>query len=219
MLLSAGIGITPSVAMLRALVANGSQRIISVIHIARTRASAALWDEMLTLTGKLINGDAQLWSTVGLEGAEHTRPDLPSIAKRAASSGATVVLCGPDLFMRAAQHAFSNAGLPETSIQSEAFVSPGVMADLHPPSVAGPFKVKFKTSNIVVEWTEADGTLLDLAEANGIVAPSHCRAGLCGTCRATVLSGRTESLVGASTNEGTVLTCCAAPLGPLEIDL
>ncbi|WP_107497009.1 2Fe-2S iron-sulfur cluster-binding protein [Thalassobius sp. I31.1] len=219
MLLSAGIGITPSIAMLRALVAGGSQRIINVVHIARTFASTALWDEMESLTGKLINGDAQLWTTAGPEGEEQSLPDLALIAKHVASLDATVVMCGPDGFMKAAQQAFSNAGVPAASIQSEAFISPDVVVELRPPIGTGPFKVKFKTSNIVAEWTSADGTLLDLAEANGIVAPSHCRAGLCGTCRATVLSGRTESLVGASTDVGTVLTCCAAPLGPLEIDL
>ena len=219
MLLSAGIGITPSVAMLHTLVASGSSRKIDVVHITRTRNSAALWDEMHRLSRKLINSHAQLWTTATPEGDEHGPPDLALVARRAAASDATVVMCGPDGFMKAARQAFSSAGVPDASVVSEAFISPDIVTDLRSPTAKGPFQVKFKTSGIVAEWTAADGTLLDFAEANGIIAPSHCRAGLCGTCRATVHSGSTESLIGASTNEGSVLTGCTAPLGPLEIDL
>ena len=219
MLLSAGIGITPSIAMLRALVSTGSSRNIDVVHIARASASAALWGEMHALAGKLVNGHAQLWTTATPEGDEHGPPDLTLIARRAAASNAAVVMCGPDGFMKAARLAFSSAGVPEASVVSEAFISPDIATDMHPPTAKGPFQVKFKTAGIVAEWTAADGTLLDLAEANGVIAPSHCRAGLCGTCRTRIHSGSTESLIGASTSEGTVLTCCAAPLGPLEIDL
>lgn len=218
-LLSAGIGITPSVAMLRALVATSSSRKINVVHITSSRSSAALWDEMHRLAGQLSDAHAQLWTTATQEGDEHGRPDLPLLARRAAALGATVVMCGPDGFMKAARQAFSSAGIPDTSVVSEAFISPDVVMDLRPPTAMGPFEVTFKTSGIVTEWTAADGTLLDLAEANAIIARSHCRAGLCGTCRVAVTSGTTENLNGASTDQGTVLTCCATPLGPLEIDL
>ncbi|PVA11035.1 hypothetical protein DC366_04465 [Pelagivirga sediminicola] len=121
--------------------------------------------------------------------------------------------------MTAARQPFATAGVPDASVVSETFISPDIEMDLGAPTATGPFEVKLRASCIVAEWTAKHGTLLDLAEANGIVAPSHCRAGLCGTCRTTVHSGDTESLTGAATHDATILTCCSAPLGPVELDL
>jgi len=58
-------------------------------------------------------------------------------------------------------------------------------------------------------------TLLDAALLNGIDLPHDCRAGVCGTCRVDVVSGRT--LGGDCASAGSVLACQAKLASDLRI--
>jgi len=52
-LLSAGVGITPTVAMLRALVAVGARRRVRVLHVDRNPTSLPLWEEVRAAADRL----------------------------------------------------------------------------------------------------------------------------------------------------------------------
>lgn len=73
LLASAGIGITPSVAALRALVAAGSTRPVVVWHIARDRSDLALWDEALEAIRALPGAQAHLFLTRAGDPTEASR--------------------------------------------------------------------------------------------------------------------------------------------------
>jgi ring-1,2-phenylacetyl-CoA epoxidase subunit PaaE len=68
-----------------------------------------------------------------------------------------------------------------------------------------------------VEFFESDPSTLDAALRAGIELPYSCRAGMCCTCRARVLSGQVRmdknySLEPRDLEAGFVLTCQAHPL-------
>jgi ring-1,2-phenylacetyl-CoA epoxidase subunit PaaE len=68
------------------------------------------------------------------------------------------------------------------------------------------------------------GNILDSARVAGLPAPYACKAGVCATCRARVISGEVEMAAryGLSDGEiaaGYVLTCQSVPKGEgLEVD-
>ena len=216
---TAGIGITPAIAMLRAMEAADDARLIEMTHVVRTRKEAALWPEAERLIALRSGARACLWTSHDDTGDAHGRPDLVAMAARAAEIEAQIALCGPPGFMAAARDALLEAAIPADRIFAEVFTSPDVDVTFREPSETGPLAVRFEASGIDAVWSKTDGTLLDLAERHGVAAPSHCRAGLCGSCRAPLLSGQVETLTGAELSERSALICCSTPLGPIALDL
>lgn len=216
---TAGIGITPAVAMLRDAALAADDRDVAIVHVAHKRSEAALWPEIETLMRRRKRSRARLWTTRDASGDAHGRPDLNRMASDAAETAAQIVLCGPSGFMAEAQAALRMARVSQDRIFAEVFASPNIDVAFRAPSHAGPIAVRFAASGVDAVWTEADGSLLDLAERCGLRAPSHCRAGLCGACRTPLRSGRVENLTGAPAQDGVALTCCSAPLDALILDL
>ena len=81
-------------------------------------------------------------------------------------------------------------------------------------------KVTFAKSDKTCAWSAKAENLLDLALSNGIQIESGCRAGNCGTCAIAIKSGEVSYLTehGAELEEGTCLTCIAAPDGDVVLD-
>jgi ferredoxin len=130
-----------------------------------------------------------------------------------------VYLCGPASFMQNLYSALVSRGVSPDRIHYESF-GPGTV--LRPEIVPRPARtaeadraarVRFAASDIEVEWTPEDGTLLELAEEAGIAAPFGCRSGICGTCRTALRRGAVdcleEPLAARAADE--VLLCCAVP--------
>ncbi len=67
-----------------------------------------------------------------------------------------------------------------------------------------------------VEFTQSN--ILDSAREAGLPAPFACKAGVCATCRAKVISGKVEmaaryGLTDEEVAAGYVLTCQSVPVG------
>jgi len=64
------------------------------------------------------------------------------------------------------------------------------------------------------------GTLLDLAEQQGVKLECGCRAGSCGSCVVAIKSGSVEYLDSHSAppEEGSCLTCIARPKSDLVLE-
>jgi uncharacterized protein len=225
--LSAGIGITPLLAMARSLANETAQRPVRFVHVDRSTATLALWPEVQAIARR----SAAMEAVLHLDGevaATDVRPEaqvapinLAREARYAATRGAIVYLCGPCGFMTASRSELLAAGVAAADIHEEVFVSPSStpVASLPPPS-NGPFSVVFLRSGAVATWTSASGTLLDLADAAGLALPSHCRAGVCGSCQQRVDFGTTANVMTtfAQPAEGTTLLCCSVPTSDVTID-
>jgi len=235
-LLSAGIGATPVLAMLHALADEHDEQEIWWMHGARNAAEhpfAAEVDDLLTrlpnhhriicysrpnsndhdfdIAGRL-NGDVL---------AQHHIPD-----------DADFYLCGPIPFMRDLTTALAARGVTTNRINQEIFgptgpVTPGIdvhrPVDPHPPASpagTGP-SVAFTRSNLTVTWDARFANLLELAEACDIQVRWSCRTGVCHTCESQLVSGdvtyEPDPLDPPPT--GTTLICCARPADDIVIDL
>lgn len=227
LLLSAGIGVTPVLAMLHALAATGSTREIWWVHSARSAAEHAFADEAHRLLETLTHSHEHVFYT-----AEHGRLDRSDLAALGLPTTANAYLCGPDAFMTAMREALVGIGLDAGHVHSELFgarsaINPGITdvtrTTPHPPSGAagtGP-SITFSRSGLTVPWREDHETLLDLAEACDVPTRWSCRTGVCHTCQTPILTGTVR--YGPEPLEpptpGTVLVCCAGPETDLVLDL
>ncbi|WP_291042308.1 2Fe-2S iron-sulfur cluster-binding protein [Herbiconiux sp.] len=223
-LVTAGIGITPAVAILRALAAEGSRAQVEMLHVDRTSRSVAHLDEVLDLLEALPNAcltmhvtgadpDAAAFATaptltadagsrVRVNRGRPTGDDLAAAVDRAAAAGGgdrtevTAHLCGPPGLLDDARRALERAGVARERIHFDVFYTPR-LTDGSPrvPPRQGPFTVDPGDGGAPLEWHPADGALLDVAEADGRGWPSACRSGACGTCEGALRSGTVAYLV------------------------
>jgi ring-1,2-phenylacetyl-CoA epoxidase subunit PaaE len=78
-------------------------------------------------------------------------------------------------------------------------------------------QVKLEGRRLTLAFDPAKGSILENARTAGLPAPFACKAGVCATCRARLISGKVEMKAnyGLSADEvaqGYVLTCQAVPL-------
>jgi ferredoxin-NADP reductase/ferredoxin len=238
-LISAGIGVTPLLAMLYALAAREPGREVWWLHGARNHAEHAFAEEAQTLLERLENGHAHIC---------YSRPDPGDLPGRGyTTSGrlsaelitalgiprhADAYLCGPAEFMAHLGAALAGLGFEPSRVHTETFgavpaITPGINTrpegSVHPPSGPpghGP-AVSFARSSLTVNWDHHCGALLQLAEACNVPTRWSCRTGVCHTCETLMLSGSVTYApepVDAPA-DGNVLICCARPTDDVVLDL
>jgi ferredoxin-NADP reductase/MOSC domain-containing protein YiiM len=235
-LLSAGIGVTPVLAMLYALAAAHSSRQIWWLHTTRDRETHAFADEVTSLIASLPHAQQHVFYTAGVAtggGVTRGRLDRQTIGALGLPHDGTVYLCGPTGFMDAMREALVAAAIEVSHIHTELFgalppINPGVVAAPrsarpHPPSGTpgtGPL-ITFARTGLGVNWSPDYHSILELAEACDVPTRYACRSGVCHTCVTRVLDGEATyiqpPLEPPADNE--VLICCAAPRSDLVLDL
>ncbi|WP_329000747.1 MOSC and FAD-binding oxidoreductase domain-containing protein [Kribbella sp. NBC_00709] len=221
-LLSAGIGVTPVLAMLHALSAAGSQREIWWIHSARAPEEHPLAAEADELLSKLPHTRERIFYS-----SRDGRLTKDKLADLALPSDASAYICGPESFMADMREALAAVGV--TKIHTELFgalssINPGITDQTvrppHQPAVLGngPL-VTFARSGI--STPSGDDSLLDLADACDVPTRWSCRSGVCHTCLTPLLSGEvTYSPTPLEPPpDGQVLICCARPTTDLALDM
>ena len=239
LLVSAGVGITPVLSMLHALVAAGSTREVWWLHGARDGTADAFAAECHELLGRLPGGRSHVFysrpSAVDRFGVDYTGTGRISAAALEALGpprDAEAYLCGPVDFMTALTAALAAYGLASDRIHGETFgataaLTPGISAAASvpphvPAGVPGPGPdVGFARSGLTVPWGPAYPSLLDFAEACDVPVRWSCRTGVCHNCETAVVSGsvRYEPEPLEPPADGNVLICCATPVGELVLDL
>jgi uncharacterized protein len=231
-LISAGVGVTPMIAMLNYLVAEGERtqkfRPVHFIHGARNGRSVAFADHVrelaaahdgLTVHIRLSQPDENdvLNQTHDSEG----RIELELLKTVLPFDDHDFYLCGPNAFMQDVHDGLTSVGVRVDRIHYESFGPATVLQRVTAKSphqsasetASGPVKVAFGTSGIESQWLPDKGTLLDLAEAAGLNPAFSCRSGVCGTCATRVLCGAIDYIEepGHPVADNEVLICCASP--------
>jgi ferredoxin-NADP reductase/ferredoxin len=235
-LISAGVGATPVMAMLHRLAAGAADREIWWIHGARNRAEHSFREESGRLLASLPRArrliaysapaatDSDFEVTGRLSGAELERAGVPT--------DADFYICGPPGFMDELTAALAARGVTPDRVRTELFgpvdvyrsgLFDHVSRAPHPPSGPpgdGPL-VLFSRSNLSVRWDPSFGSLLDLAEACDVPAGFGCRTGVCHACQSGLVSGEVEYQYDPlePPPAGQVLLCCTQPRGDLALDL
>lgn len=119
LLASAGIGVTPMIAMLEELARTGHTAPVTVVHADRTPAAHALRGDHAAFAGKLTDSAVHFWYEEQAPEAAHTgRVDLTAVA---VAPGTRAYLCGPLPFMRAVRTQLIAKGVAPADIHYEVF--------------------------------------------------------------------------------------------------
>ncbi|QGZ64868.1 2Fe-2S iron-sulfur cluster-binding protein [Paraburkholderia acidisoli] len=232
-LLAAGVGITPMLAMLRHIVYEGLRkravRPTWLLQSARTLRERAFADEIAQLQ-QAANGAVRVVRVLSDTSAaaesqdyESTgRIDLALLRNTLPFDDYDFYLCGPAGFMQSIYDGLRDLNIADERIHAEAFGPSGLerrrdpaTASSPPPRVAAsaPVPVVFTKTAKEARWHPQSGTLLELAEARGLTPEFGCRSGGCGSCRTRIVAGAvaypTPPAFAVPENEA--LICCAVP--------
>jgi ring-1,2-phenylacetyl-CoA epoxidase subunit PaaE len=234
-----GSGITPILSLLKtALVAEPGSDFI-LLYGNRTSNSIMFLEEIAELKNRFMDRlqvyhfleheeeDVELFN--GRLDADKIAEVLTSLVDPAVIDAAFI--CGPGPMMDAVEAGLRDAGVPPERILIERFtvgkLSAAQAAAMHAveQSAAGrQVKLTLEGRRRTVVFDADQGSILENARASGMPAPYACKAGVCATCRAKLISGEVTMKVnyGLSAEEvaaGYVLTCQAVPLtDDVELD-
>ncbi|MDR3380808.1 2Fe-2S iron-sulfur cluster-binding protein [Cupriavidus basilensis] len=231
-LLAAGIGVTPMLAMLRQIVYEGLRkrrvRPTWFFHSARTVAERAFSKELATLTEsaggavelvRLLSDpkDATRVKDYDVSG----RIDIDLLRARLPLDDYDFYLCGPTAFMQSLYDGLRALNIADSRIHAEAFGASSLVRSRDAGRPAAPtarpalqpVPVTFVQSAKEARWTPGGGSLLELAEQRGLAPAFGCRGGSCGSCSTRVLQGAVAYAKAPEFDvaQGEALICCAVP--------
>jgi len=239
-LLSAGIGATPVLAMLHALAAERSTRTVLWLYGTSNRQHHPFAAEVRRLMGTLTNGRSYVcYSRPESHDKVIDDYDAPGHLSRSVfdsigvGADADVYVCGPARFMADMKETLTALGIAPRRIHVELFnggesMTPGVVRSvtraphaLEHDAGTGAL-VSFARSGITAHWDPTVyQSLLELAEACDVPVRWSCRTGVCHNCESGLISGSVaytpEPLDRPA--DGNLLVCCSQPTRDVVIDL
>jgi ferredoxin-NADP reductase/MOSC domain-containing protein YiiM/ferredoxin len=239
LLISAGIGATPVLAMLHALASRRSDREIWWLQGARSSRDHPFAAEARALLASLPNARAEICysrpDADDVEGRDFDRAGrltAPLLAELAPPTDAEAYLCGPAAFMEEISAGLAAIGLAAGDIHTEPFgpapgLTPGIAATPtrtpHEPSGepgTGP-TVEFARSDLAIPWNDDYASLLELAEACDVPVRWSCRTGVCHNCESTLIAGSVDYNPDPvePPADGSLLICCSRPHDDVVLDL
>jgi ferredoxin-NADP reductase len=205
---SGGSGVTPVMAMLRTLIAEGHAGVpgaeLAFVHYARTAAEACYRDELAALPrvrvlhGYTRSDDGDL---VGRFGPEHLAAAMPAPD--------VVFVCGPTALVEAVREHCQN-------VYTESFVPPVFEAQANPSGG----RITFADSGVDV--VDDGRSLLEQAESAGLTPENGCRMGICHTCTRRKTAGTVRNLITGAVStalDEDVQICVSVPVGDVDLSL
>lgn len=206
-LIAGGIGITPLLAMGKALKAQGLA--YSFELFARSEDHVPFPDEVKKLAPHVVR---------------HLALDPEATAAKVAEIVATpgfaeqIYVCGPAPFLELVREKAAAAGWPDGAVHFEYF------KNVKPRDTSSSFTVELARSALTLD-VPAGKSILEVLRENGVNGPASCEQGACGTCLTRVLEGEIDHqdvyLNKAEKREGKVMLTCVsrAKSGRLVLDI
>ncbi len=231
-LIGGGVGLTPVLSMLNMICQANIRREVWFFYGIRNRREHAMYEHLRTVAEGRDNIHIVVCysdpSDTCVEGADYHvkgRVSVGLFKKLLPSNNYEFYICGPPPMMELVTQDLREWGVPDSDVRFEAF-GPATVKKKAPATAlaAGEairaFKISFSRGGKTVDWSEKDGSILDVAESNGIALSSGCRAGNCGTCETAVREGKVTYLLdtGFKPKEGSCLPCVAVPEGNVVLD-
>lgn len=227
-LISAGVGITPFIAMLDSLLVNDGRTRhhapIWFIHGARNSAVNSFGAYLTTKSHQHANLSPHVRYSrplpvdrVGVTHQSEGHVDLALLKAILPLDDYDFYLCGPGAWMQELYDGLTRLGVRDTRIHLERFGRASIVRRAVPERSAESGEeavvVSFGRSGKTTLWRPEDGSLLELAERTGVAPLSSCRSGVCGTCSTRMLAGAVDYTQPPAheTGEGEALICIATP--------
>jgi ferredoxin-NADP reductase/MOSC domain-containing protein YiiM len=235
-LLSGGVGLTPMISMLNAVVDSGKKRPTWFIHGTRNGVHHAMCKHMRQVAAE--NEDITVHIRYSqprpedIEGREYDsigHVDLGLLKALLPGKDMDFFLCGPPPFMNGLLKSLWEWGVPETRIRFELFgpatlLQEGTSARRRTKETTveeKAYEIEFSASGITAKWDPEYENLLEFAEDQGVFPDFSCRSGICHTCQYKISEGEVaynfEPL--DPPYPGQALLCCARPRSKLVIDV
>ncbi|WP_431710828.1 MOSC domain-containing protein [Glutamicibacter uratoxydans] len=212
-MLTAGIGITAGLGLLRGASHAPELAALRVVHVERG-AEGELFTELSAAANSL-----NIPATIMHYDSSRARPSVQELTRVVTGSN-NVIICGPEGFVSSSLQACRGAGIDDSRIHREVFISPpkdfGSLLERYPEA-----QITCGSSGQRFNWRPEAGTLLESLESRGLQPQSSCRSGACGSCALLLKSGAVEYLLEPSARipENQILTCVAVPLQDLELEI
>jgi len=232
-LIGGGVGITPVLSMLNYIIEHEPDRETWFFFGAPNKAGHIMQQHLREVAENHPNINMNICYSDPTENDKHgedydhhARVSVELFKELLPSNNYEYYFCGPPPMMNALDADLKAWGVPEADIHYEAF-GPASVKKAAPPAAASEgaeaaaaIPLTFAKSGKTLDWTPAAGTILDLAEANGVDIASGCRAGSCGTCLTAIIEGDVGYATppDAAVENGSCLACVGTPKGPLKID-
>lgn len=173
LLMAGGIGVTPLLAMAEALHRAGDD---FTLHFSTRSRSRTPFLPRVALSP---------WSHRVREHFDDEATTVLDLAAvlAGAPEGTHLYVCGPKGYMNAVLGAAQAAGWPADRLHSEVFAG-----DVAPVAGDQGFEMELARSGRVI-WVDADQTPARALDAAGVLLPTSCEQGICGTCLTRVIEG------------------------------
>lgn len=237
MCIAAGSGITPILSIIKSILANEPNSKITLIYGNRRTSSVMFRNDLSFVKNKYLTR----FSWINIMNEEDQGSDLLNGIIDNNKGAALhknklidivntddVFICGPEAMMSEVSRGFRASGLKDSQIHYELFANSSADAE----------KIREKSQQRIADYGEektskvtivADGrsinfplatvgeNILDAGIHNGLDLPYACKAGVCSTCKAKLISGKVDMDInhGLEQHEieaGYILACQAHPI-------
>ncbi|GAA2549670.1 phenylacetate-CoA oxygenase/reductase subunit PaaK [Streptomyces levis] len=235
-LLAGGTGITPLAPMAAHVLRRDPACRVSLVHSVRTSADAVLADELAAVKDEFVDRLTVLYVLTREDQGSGNGP----LARRLDASGlrrvltavdarpgpdTTFALCGPPGLVATARHVLAGLGADPSLVRWELFTADGTRPRTPEPAGRAPGAGEYRVTALLDGRRRAatvlphDPVLLDALLRSHPDVPYACREGVCGSCRAKVLSGQVAADGQHALDErdraaGYTLVCRARPRTP-----
>lgn len=237
LLIAAGSGITPMIAIAQVALANGAE--VTLVYGNRDSGSIMFRAELERLKDsyldrfRLFHCLSRETQDVAFLNGRITGEKLKVMAEVGAFDAAdfdAAYLCGPGDMIAEARATLIDMGLAEGAVHQELFFTedapraPKSHAALAAAEAGIQIDVVLDGTTRRFDMTQGDDNVVAAAERAGLDLPWSCKGGMCCTCRCKVVDGAAEMAVNYSLEpwelaQGFVLACQARPTsGRLVLD-
>ncbi|QWF24069.1 phenylacetate-CoA oxygenase/reductase subunit PaaK [Nocardioides sp. LMS-CY] len=225
---AAGSGITPVLSIVTAVLEGEPASSVTLVYVNRTHRSVMFLDEVHDLKDRfasrlqIVHVLSRETSDVELLSGRLDGPRLSRIVAAFGLAGADDwFLCGPQQMLVSVRSALADLGVPSARVHSELFhADPVERAPVEAltgaPDGAARVTIRLDGRASSLDLRPDDVPVLEAALRVRADLPFACKGGVCGTCRARLVSGTVAmdanyALEPDEIERGYVLTCQAHP--------
>lgn len=222
LLMSAGSGITPCLAIAQDIVETQPDSNIHFIHSARSNDDVIMCSLLKELAEKHNNFRLTLILEKNHDAAYFTgRIDDRLFAQLVPdNSEHSIFICGPSLYMQSVEQIVLKTGFDMDYFHKESFIPETKSGETALSDVNHQITVAALGKQFMVNDQQS---LLDAMHHAGIKVPYSCKSGICGACKCKiagdVISSSSEALTDVQVQQGYVLSCSTKANSDLSIEL